>query len=200
MLQLLDEQVLNCKRCGLHSGGRCKPYWTTRSRYVIVGEAPGSLEVVENTPFIGMAGQVLWGTINKITGLFRADFAIINSVNCRPTDGMKNLKPSPSDRAACQQWIRKFIKVIEPEKVLILGNYAMGTMLGKSSGIVRLNATDGLLDSYYKNVPFVISVHPAYTIYNKDDGLQKLEEAIEKFKDVKQPVQFDLFQDSLFEI
>jgi uracil-DNA glycosylase len=76
----------------------------------------------------------------------------------------------------------------------------MGTMLGKSSGIVRLNATDGLLDSYYKNVPFVISVHPAYTIYNKDDGLQKLEEAIEKFKDVKQPVQFDLFQDSLFEI
>ncbi len=200
MLQLLDEQVLDCKRCGLHNGGRCKPYWTTRSRYVIVGEAPGKQEVVEGTPFIGMAGEVLWNTIYKVAGLFRADFAIINSVNCRPTDGMKNLKPSPSDRAACQQWIRKFIKVIEPEKVLILGNYAMGTMLGKSSGIVRLNATDGLLDSYYKNVPFVISVHPAYTIYNKDDGLQKLEEAIEKFKDVKQPVQFDLFQDSLFEI
>jgi DNA polymerase len=200
MLQLLDEQILNCKRCGLHNGGRCKPYWTTRSRYAIVGEAPGSLEVVENTPFIGMAGQVLWGTINKITGLFRADFAIINSVNCRPTDGSKNLKPDKGDQYACKQWIRKFLKVIEPEKVLILGNYAMGTMLGRHSGIVKYNATEGLLNSYFKNVPFVISVHPAYTIYNKDDGLQKLEEAIEKFKDVKKSIQLDLFEDKLFEI
>jgi len=171
-----------------------------KSKYVIVGEAPGKLEVVENTPFIGMAGEILWNTIYKITGLFRSEFAIINSVNCRPTDGIRNLKPERGDQYACKQWIRKFLKVIEPEKILILGNYAMGTMLNKHSGIVRYNATEGNLDPYYKNTPFVISVHPAYTIYNKDDGLQKLEEAIEKFKDVKQPVQFDLFQDSLFEI
>jgi DNA polymerase len=200
MLQLLDEQILACKRCGLYNGGRCKPYWTERSKYVIVGEAPGKQEVVESTPFIGMAGQILWDTIYKITRCLRSDFAIINSVNCRPTDGIRNLKPDRGDQVACKQWIRKFIKVIEPEKVLILGNYAMGTMLGRSSGIVKFNATEGNLETYYKNVPFVISVHPAYTIYNKDDGLQKLEEAIEKFKDVKQPVQFDLFQDSLFEI
>lgn len=200
MLQLLDEQILNCKRCGLHNGGRCKPYWTMKSKYVIVGEAPGKLEVVENTPFIGMAGEILWNTIYKILDCFRSDFAIINSVNCRPTDGIRNLKPERGDQYACKQWIRKFLKVIEPEKILILGNYAMGTMLNKHSGIVKYNATEGNLDPYYKNTPFVISVHPAYTIYNKDDGLQKLEEAIEKFKDVKQPVQFDLFQDSLFEI
>jgi DNA polymerase len=170
-----------------------------KSRYVIVGEAPGKQEVVENTPFIGMAGEILWSTINKITGLFRADFAIINSVNCRPTDGMRNLKPERGDQYACKQWIRKFLKVIEPEKVLILGNYAMGTMLGKHSGIVVLNATNGNLKDY-KNVPFVISVHPAYTIYNHDEGLQKLEEAIEKFKEVKRPIQLDFFEDSLFEI
>lgn len=200
MLRLLDEQILNCKRCGLHNGGRCKPYWTMKSKYVIVGEAPGKQEVVENTPFIGMAGEVLWNTIYKVANLLRVDFAIINSVNCRPTDGIKNLKPGIGDQFACKQWIRKFLKVIEPEKVLILGNYAMGTMLGKHSGIVKFNATEGLLESYYKNVPFVISVHPAYTIYNKDDGLQKLEEAIGKFNDVKKSVQFDLFEDKLFEI
>lgn len=200
MLQLLDSQILACKRCGLHNGGRCKPYWTTRSRYVIVGEAPGKQEVVENTPFIGMAGQVLWDTIYKVLRCMRSDFAIINSVNCRPTDGIRNLKPDRGDQVACKQWIRKFLKIIEPEKVLILGNYAMGTMLGKHSGIVKFNATEGLLESYYKNAPFVISVHPAYTMYNKDDGLQKLEEAIQKFNDVKRSIQLDLFEDKLFEI
>jgi DNA polymerase len=170
-----------------------------KSRYVIVGEAPGKQEVRENTPFIGMAGEVLWNTMGKVAGLFRADFAIINSVNCRPTDGMRNLKPSPEDRVACQQWIRKFIKVIGPEKVLILGNYAMGTMLGRSSGIVRLNAVEGNLREY-GNIPFVTSVHPAYTIYNRENGLEKLTESIEKFKEVKQHIQFDFFEDSLFEI
>jgi DNA polymerase len=171
-----------------------------RSKYVIVGEAPGKQEVVENTPFIGMAGQILWDTIYRVTDLFKTDFAIINSVNCRPTDGMINLKPERGDQYACKQWIRKFLKVIVREKVLILGNSAMGTMLGKHSGIVKFNATEGLLESYYKNVPFVISVHPAYAIYNRDEGIEKLTESIEKFKDVKQPVQFDLFEDKLFEI
>jgi DNA polymerase len=170
-----------------------------KSRYVIVGEAPGKNEVVQSTPFIGMAGDVLWNTIHKVAGLFRADFAIINSVNCRPTDGVKNLKPSPSDRMTCQQWIRKFIKVIEPEKVLILGNYAMGSMLGRSSGIVRLNAVEGNLREY-GNIPFVTSVHPAYTIYNHEEGQEKLTESIEKFKEVKQSIQLDFFEDSLFEI
>lgn len=200
LLKLLDSQILNCKRCGLHNGGRCKPYWTMKSRYVIVGEAPGKQEVVEDTPFIGMSGDILWNIIYKVAGLHRADFAIINSVNCRPTDGIRNLKPERGDQYACKQWIRKFLKVIEPEKVLILGNYAMGTMLGKHSGIVKYNATEGNLEPYYKNAPFVISVHPAYTIYNHDEGLVKLTESIEKFNEVKQPIQLDFFPDSLFEI
>jgi len=200
LLQLLDEQVLNCKRCSLHNGGRCKPYWTQRSRYVIVGEAPGKQEVVESSPFVGMAGHVLWDTIYKVLKCMRSDFAIINSVNCRPTDGKRNLKPDADAQNCCRQWIRKFIKIIEPEKVLILGNYAMGTLLGRSSGIVKMNGTDGFLSGEFRNTPFVISVHPAYTIYNKDDGLQKLEEAIEKFKEVKKPIQLDFFDDKLFEI
>jgi len=199
LLQLLEEQILDCKRCALHGGGRCKPYWTTRSRYVIVGEAPGKNEVVENTPFTGMAGRILWDTIYKVLRHLRSDFAIINSVNCRPTDGMRNLKPTKEEQISCQQWIRKFINVIEPEKVLILGNYAMGTMLGKYSGIAALSGANGYLREY-KNTPFVVSVHPAYALYNKDEGIKKLNVAMEKFKEVNKPVQFDLFDDSLFQI
>lgn len=205
MLQLLDEQILSCKRCSLHEqsvpgGVRCKPYWTRNSEYVIVGEAPGREEVRDGTPFVGQAGSYLWDAIYRILGIHRDSFAIINSVNCRPTDGFRNLKPTSEQQKMCYQWIRKFIKVVEPEKMLILGNYAMGTMLGRNTGIIRMNGVDGTLKEFDR-LPYVISVHPAFCIYNRDEGPQKLEEAIKAFKELdKKQVQLNLLDDRLFEI
>jgi len=205
MLQLLDEQILSCKRCSLHEqpvpgGVRCKPYWTRNSKYVIVGEAPGREEVREGAPFVGQAGGLLWNEIYKLLKLHRDSFAIINTVNCRPTDGVRNLKPSPEQVSQCRQWIRKFIKVVDPEKILILGNYAMGTMIGRSSGILRMNGVDGTLKEYGR-LPYVISIHPAYCIYNKEEGPQMLTEAITIFKELeKKHVQMNFLDDGLFEI
>jgi DNA polymerase len=198
ILELLCSQIKECIRCNLHHGGRCRPFYTPASKYVIIGEAPGAQEVRQNAPFSGQAGKILWETIynNKLKII---DFAIINSVNCRPTDGYKNTKPTLYDVKACQQWIRKFIKVIKPEKVLILGNYAMETMLGRITGITKFNATDGTLTEY-DNTPYLISVHPAYAIYNKDKGQQMLNESIKEFYNMKKPTQFKPLDDSLFEI
>jgi len=200
MLELLCGQIKNCVRCGLYSpGGRCRPFYTPASKYVIVGEAPGAVEVKQNKPFSGQAGNILWETIynNKLKLI---DFAVINSVNCRPVDShYRNMKPTLDQAKACNQWVRKFIKVIEPEKVLILGNYAMSTMLNRISGIVQFNALEGSLKEY-DNTPYVLSVHPAYAIYNKAEGQKRLNEAIKKFAETKRHVQIELFDDKLFEI
>lgn len=205
MLQLLDEQILSCTRCSLHNqpvpgGVRCKPHWTRESKYVIVGEAPGREEVIEGAPFVGSAGGLLWNEIFKVMRLHRSYFGVINTVNCRPTDGVRNLKPTSEQCLQCHQWIRKFIKIIEPEKILILGNYAMGTMLGRNTGIVRMNGVDGTLKEFDR-LPYVIGVHPAYCIYNRDEGPQKLNEAIVAFKELeKKHVQMNFLDDRLFEI
>ena len=51
------------------------------------------------------------------------------------------------------------------------------------------------------NIPYVISVHPAYCIYNQDEGKKKLGESITNFKDLTiKPTQLDFFDDGLFEI
>jgi len=204
MLKLLNDQIGRCVSCSLYFGGRCSPWFTKKSRFVIIGEAPGQNEVKENTPFIGIAGNWLWSAIKAVTGYNREDFAVINSVNCRPAtpDGRRNLKPTQSQMSNCNQWVRKFIKVMEPEKVLILGNYAMGSVLGRHSGIVKLNAADGrfMNDEYIKGLPYVISVHPAYCIYNADEGPALLKEAISKFHMIKKKPMFQGIEDELWDI
>jgi DNA polymerase len=60
---------------------------------VFVLEAPGKQEVLCGTPVVGKAGKKLWDIAAKYQ-LYRDNFAIINTVNCRPIDGTKNGKPT----------------------------------------------------------------------------------------------------------
>jgi uracil-DNA glycosylase family 4 len=192
MLDLLDQQIKHCTACKLHKNGRCKPFYTRKSKYVIIGEAPGYTEVKDNEPFSGPAGEILWNIMDG-RGFEKDDFLIINSVNCRPVDEVKtwkNGKPTETQQIPCREWARKYIKVVEPKKILILGNYAMFTALGMSYGIVNLNASTpdkSLKKMLEYDVPYVLSVHPAYCIYRKDEGLDMLAESISRFRDLEEP-------------
>lgn len=179
MLELLDEQVLKCERCQLHSGGHVTPYWTSLSKYVIIGEAPGREEVENNEPFIGKAGKTLWDVMSKY-GLRKEEFLIINSVQCRPTDGKKNLKPNSSQIIECKKTWRKYIKVVIPYRMLVLGNYAMGSISGSWNGILSLNTRHDCTTEF-DELEYVLSIHPSYCTYNKD-GIKLLDKSIKEFK------------------
>lgn len=177
MLELLDEQIQSCEKCSLHENGRAKPFWTEESRYAICGEAPGSNEVTYNSPFVGEAGKNLW-TVLERNALYRKDFLIINSTNCRPVKGNSNGKPTKIQLERCRPWIRKYLKVFQPEKILILGGYALFTLLGQD-GITARNGELERMDEF--NCYAYKSIHPAYIIYNRKEGIKKLEEAIQIF-------------------
>ena len=180
MLQLLDEQILSCTKCALHCNGHAKPFWCEDSRYVIVGEAPGKDEITKNTPFVGQAGKILWETMASYA-LYRKDFLIINSVNCRPVFGNKNGKPNDVQMDLCKPWIRKYLYVMESSKILLLGKYAVHTMFGDIRSIVSKN---GEIVSSNNSTVMVISVHPAYCIYNENHGRKLLNESIKKFSEI----------------
>jgi len=180
MLQLLDNQIQCCELCGLFKGGRAKPYWTEESIWAIVGEAPGSEEVINNSPFVGAAARHLWEVINA-NGLERKNFLIINSVNCRPTDGSKNLKPTISTMSLCRPWIRKYLRVFKPQKILLLGGYSLNTILYES-GILRLNATKTHSSEFGCDV--IRSVHPSMCIYHGNNGKKMLYESIKLFGEI----------------
>ena len=194
MLELLDEQVLSCKDCTLHhNGGRCKPYWRLSSKYAILGEAPGADEIKFNEPFFGRAGAILWGVMANFD-LCKDDFVIVNSVNCRPVKesqrGWVNSKPEEHHQGMCRKWFRKYFKVVKPRKMIVFGNYAMGTLINEYSGIIKHNAE--VLHNKEFDIPYVLSIHPAFCIYN-EDGIPLLENSIEAFRSLAQETYSDDF-------
>lgn len=181
-LHLLDKQITDCKKCDLFNGGRTKPYWTPNTKYVIIGEAPGSNEVKENEPFVGKAGGFLTDILFEYD-FKKEEFLIINSVNCRPvTSTNSNGKPKRTEITICKEWVRKYIKVIKPEKILILGNYAKYVFTNEYGGIIKVNATSTINEEFNTNQIF--SVHPSICIYQGKKGVEMLRESIEKFKEL----------------
>jgi len=183
-INLLHEYCYNIRKCALcmiRRNGMATPSFLSGSRYLMIGEAPGKEEAIREQPFVGPAGNHLTQTVRDV-GFVMGDFAIINSIQCRPIVGGKNGKPSKGDMHRCKYHIEKFISILKPKKILLLGNYAKAQMLGGDiGGIKALNATEAEV----KGIPAVLSVHPAVCIYQGDEGKNLLREAITKFKEIK---------------
>lgn len=178
MLELLSDMIESCKDCGLWTGGCCPPYFTPKSKYLIIGEAPGKDEITEEQPFVGKAGKILWNIMDEYN-LKKSRFAIINSVCCRPIKGDdRNGKPTESQILECNQWLKKLIIILEPRNILCLGNSALW-IFERRYGITEYNGIHRKL----KNTTITYSVHPAYAIYNKEIGLKYLKKGIRKFKE-----------------
>ncbi|MFW6014802.1 MAG: uracil-DNA glycosylase family protein [bacterium] len=186
MLELLDQQILNCSDCGLYVNGRCKPFWTPKyNGYFICGEAPGKQEIENNEPFIGSAGEKLWICMKEFN-ITKEECFIINSTNCRPLNGNKNGKPSQLQMDRCKLWIRKYFKVLEPQKIILLGNYALSTFLNEW-GILKFYEEDNLFTEeiiYGKNIKVVKSLHPSMCIYKGEWGKERLKDSIKLFSEV----------------
>jgi DNA polymerase len=185
MWEICDRQITACEDCDLYVNGRAKPYWTDDARFAIVGEAPGFNEVRGSEPFIGAAGKLLMKALED-HGFKREQFMIINAVNCRPVIqrdppiiNPPNGKPTEAQMGACSKWVTKYLKVTNPERIIILGAYALFTLTGKR-GIIEYN---GSVEKVLE-IPSVISVHPAYSLYSPS-GKRLLYESISKFKELQ---------------
>jgi uracil-DNA glycosylase family 4 len=190
LLKLLDSQVQSCELCNLFKNGRAKPHWTNASRYGIFLEAPGKEEVLQNTPVVGTAGKKLWQILHE-AGFERSDFLIVNSVNCRPLVGNKNGKPTADEMKSCSDWVRKYIRIVKPYKMLIMGSYAinsfnkiMGGEILPTGSMVDNNGKTVFLKIFDIAVHLVVSVHPSYSLYNPVIGKQLLEQSINIFKGI----------------
>lgn len=185
MLKLLDKQILNCRDCELYRNGRAKPFWSEYSRYAIIGEAPGINEVEQGRPFVGAAGQILTRNLSNLK--FKANkFLIMNSVNCRAIDfnnEFKNGKPTFEQLECCSKWLRKYLKIIDPEKILCLGNYAKYYFDKNTFGILKARGKfrNFKIDSTTREYPVLYTIHPAYALYNQDEGEDILLEDLHKF-------------------
>jgi uracil-DNA glycosylase family 4 len=183
MLQLLDKKVGSCRECDLNVNKCLIPYWCSDAKYIIISESPSFREIRDGVPFSGQTGDILTRQLHDV-GFKAKDFLFINSVQCGKGFGIRERSNHPTEDqlTACQNILRKYIKVVNPEKILCLGNYAKYIFTGDTTGVLkyRLKRFQNFkIDSY--EFPVLCTIHPAYCIHNPD-GIPMLEEDLRLFK------------------
>ncbi len=160
-LEEIRQDLGDCTRCKLHKGrtnivfGEGNP----QARIVFVGEGPGRDEDQQGRPFVGRAGKLLTRIINAM-GLKRSDVYICNVVKCRPPN---NRNPEPDEVAACEPFLLRQIRSIQPEVIICLGSVATRLLLKTKN--VRMGELRGQFHQY-GNSKLMITYHPAALLRN----------------------------------
>lgn len=119
-----------CRKCSLGELVRTTCVWGNRikngerafsysrqAEVMLVGEAPGSQEDDQGSPFVGPSGQILFSTLKRL-GL-PENYYVTNIVKCFPRG-----KPSSTHVAACKSYLQEELEQVKPRWILALGNTA----------------------------------------------------------------------------
>lgn len=158
-LQVLQETVQQCTRCGLHQGRTQTVFarGTGSAGICFVGEGPGADEDAQGFPFVGKAGQLLDKMIGAM-GMTRDEVYVCNIVKCRPPN---NRKPELEEMTACVPYLHEQLELLNPQVIVALGATAVQGLLGSSEGITRMR---GKWKLYRGKVPVMPTFHPAYLL------------------------------------
>jgi DNA polymerase len=157
----IEQLIGDCQRCGL-SETRTRIVFGSGSpdaRVLIIGEAPGKNEDLTGVPFVGAAGKFL-DELLGVAGLARDDVFIANVVKCRPPE---NRNPRPVEIETCVPFLREQVRVISPEIIVTLGNFATRVVLQTDEGITGLRGVVRQAGRF-KVLPVY---HPAAAIYDR---------------------------------
>ena len=159
-LEELRELIGDCHRCDLGCARTNLVFGvgSPEARVVFVGEAPGKNEDAQGVPFVGAAGKLLDEMLAHI-GLAREQVYICNVLKCRPPG---NRDPEASEIESCTPFLREQIRVIDPDVLVTLGNFATKFVLRTDVGISRLHGRPTTAGKF----TVVPLYHPAVALYD----------------------------------
>lgn len=169
-LRELGERARHCTACRLAETRTNVVFGdgSPEARVMFVGEGPGKNEDLQGLPFVGAAGQLLNRLLEEI-GLRREDVYIANVVKCRPPG---NRDPRPDEISSCKGYLAEQIRLIDPEVVVTLGNFATKLLLKQETGITRLRG-----HAYpWWNRTVVPTFHPAAALRGSQSVLDRMKE------------------------
>ncbi len=175
----LKEEYKDCCKCSELCKNRNNIVFgigKANSKIMIIGEAPGNKEDIENIPFVGKSGQVLNSLLNE-AGISRDEVYITNTILCRPPN---NRDPNKEELEMCRKRLDKQIEIINPNVIITLGNFSTKYILGTNKGITQLKGK--IYDINNRKV--VPMFHPAVLLYNGNNP-EKRKELLFDFEPVK---------------
>ena len=172
LLQQIETNVKNCKKCRL-----CETALNSvpgegnyDAEIVFIGEAPGATEDKTGRPFVGRAGKLLEGMLNKIN-FGREDVWIGNVIKHRPPN---NRDPLPDEIKACEPYLTMQLEIIKPKLIITLGRFAMnyfypdGKISRDHGQLIKVSknktANNSNITDTYNDYPLY---HPAAALRNK---------------------------------
>lgn len=105
-------------------------------KVLLVGQAPGKTETVDQRPFAGRAGRTLFQWLAR-AGLdeerARKYIYIAAVTRCYPgpsPSGRGDRVPSPVERERCGHWLEQELKLIRPRLIIPVGGLAISRFFG----------------------------------------------------------------------
>ncbi|MBQ5809946.1 MAG: uracil-DNA glycosylase [Clostridia bacterium] len=173
----LKEECLSCRRCGLCETrtnvvfGQGNP----NARLMFIGEGPGETEDLTGLPFVGRSGKLLDKFIEAI-GYSREDVFIANMVKCRPP---QNRDPKPEEMELCLDYLRRQVKLINPDLIVCLGRVAAARLIDPNIKVTKEHGTIIKKGNYN----FMATFHPAALLRNPNQKPQAFEDFL-KIKEI----------------
>jgi uracil-DNA glycosylase len=126
-LEQVAQEVVVCTRCQLHHSRKnaVPGVGPAQADIMFIGEGPGFHENEQGLPFVGAAGRFLDELLASI-GMKRGDVFITNVVKCRPP---ANRDPLPEELEACNGYLERQIKAINPKVIVTLGRISMAKFI-----------------------------------------------------------------------
>lgn len=135
-LELHLERLAECRRCGHPEPIVPIISRARRPRAMLVGQAPGKVEISSRKPFAGRAGKTLFRWLEE-AGLSeeeaRERIYISAMTRCFPgahPSGRGDRVPTRAELEMCGSWLDDELKVIRPNLIIPVGKLAVGRFLG----------------------------------------------------------------------
>lgn len=168
-----------CFECGLFKKVNSpKMKWTGKGKkeILIIGEAPGTIDDKEGRQFLGDSGNLLRKYLTKVDIDLEKDCWKINAVNCKPTDGIKNRKPTKSEISYCRPLVEKAIKELQPNFIWAFGTAALQSLFSDDFDNITIDQFRGLCIPDSKYQTYILPMYsPSFMLQKeKNDNLKSV--------------------------
>lgn len=141
--EVLLEEARKCTRCDLYKTATQTVFGEgpLDASIMFVGEQPGDQEDLAGRPFVGPAGALFDGALEK-AGIDRSSVYVTNAVKHFKfvARGKRRIhsKPDSGEIAACRWWIEHEREIIRPPVTVALGATAARSLIGRAVTISKV--------------------------------------------------------------
>jgi DNA polymerase-1 len=153
----------DCANCPLKEQVLVEPRWVlspTNVDLLVVGEAPGKMELKLGKPFVGPSGSLLQRVLDPLMG--GKSMWVTNAALCYDSFGVDTKTPVVHAARCCLGRLKQEINDVNPKVIILLGNTPTQLLLSTKEGITSIRGKVHILDGY----TVIPTLHPAAILRN----------------------------------